>query len=154
MQPVKNYINQLKNSGLESAEDFLYAFLKIEDEFINTQKNLKVIKSEIYMNDVRDHGVYVKLPGMFSDFASLYIGSSKKNDMHITFFNQESPYGYSRNITIPSTLIPIELNINSKTVYKLFEVTLPFFKSASIETISKVLKDENDLLSSFRVKLK
>jgi hypothetical protein len=235
---LNQYITELKNSGLESAESFLYSFLKIEDEFIDIINNINTIKSEIYLKDVREHDQHVKLASMFSDLTSLYIGSSRVNNMHISFFNEESPYSYSRDVTIPPTLtneilnskalrpgymynsnedvkylfnqfeplldmqkivirptrilwadnsnvtgfngsmiyyadgntstrrwiirdkyydenaIPIEFNTSSIAVHKLFEITLPFFKGASIETFSKVLKDENDLLSSFRTELK
>ena len=235
---LKHYITQLKDSGLESGEAFLNTFLESEDAIVSTINNLNVIKSEIYFNDVREHDDHVKLASIFSDLTSLYVGSSKVNDMHITFFNEDSPYGYSRDVTIPSTLtheilnskvlrpgymynsnedikhlvnqfeplldiqkvlirptrilwadnsnvtgfdgsmiyfangntntrnwiirdkyfdenaIPIEFSTDSIIAHKLFEIILPFFKDTSIENFSKVLKDENDLLSSFRVELK
>jgi hypothetical protein len=44
--------------------------------------------------------------------------------------------------------------LSYNNISNLFDITLPYFKNIDLETFSKILQEENELLSTFRTKLK
>lgn len=58
------------------------------------------------------------------------------------------------NQVIAKDAITIDNGLNLTNQVKLMDLTLPYFNNISIENLTKVLIDETDILSSFRVALK
>ena len=233
---LQSIIKELKEAGSQRSQDFLKVYLKYENEIISNLNAFSGIKSDIYLRDINSHDKHIKLSSIFSDFTSVYAGSSTNSSMHITFFKEGSPYNYDRELTIPLSLsneikpdsnmqpgymynnntdvkklfkkvdylmenqrlmvrpirvlwvdnfkrekesliyyaegntdlkhwvirdkyydensIPIETSLDPLNLKTLFEITLPYFENTSLENFSKIITEESDLLSSFRVELK
>lgn len=231
-------INQeIKASALEDTNAFLRKFLDHESKIVTELSNYSGLQSELYLSHRPNELQALKFSSIFSDFTSVYVGTSIKQNYHFTYFTEPSPYQYDIKLTIPGTLasefgdqftrLPGYLHHHSNelkqeatqvsplidankillrpirsvwvdnrnesekekwTVYyaqgntdikswtirdsfereslpvsddltipqseTLMELLVPYFKDTSFTTLSEILHDETDTLSSLRAELK
>lgn len=86
-------------------------------------------------------GLYVGFPE--KQHGNLYYVDPNTDDDHWYVFEKQD-----------KEFITIDNGLNTKSNEKLFEIIVPFFSNIDIAILSKILEDEQDLLSSFRIELK
>jgi predicted transcriptional regulator len=76
-----------------------------------------------------------------------------KNIFHYVNPNTENNHWFVDNLRNEDSYFLMDNGISHKQSKQLFEITLPYFSNIDLKTLNKILEDENDLLSSFRINL-
>lgn len=102
---LKQINAEIKEAALVDTNKFLYKFLEHENIIVNELQVFDGLQSEIYLHQKAKNEIeQVKFASIFSDFISVYAGGNSKNESYFTYFDENSPYNYAREITIPANL--------------------------------------------------
>lgn len=98
-----NQINAtLKKAAKKDSAEFLYAFLRAEDNITNLLKNFEGVKSEIYLQNIDNRlEELLGFSALFSDIILLNTAPSPVHDSHMMFFEPQHELYRERQLTIP-----------------------------------------------------
>jgi hypothetical protein len=231
-------LNQIKESSLRSATDFVNTYAKNEDTIVNDFNEFEGIKAEFYCQDFFSAIDTTKFLSIYSDITSIFMLPHQVKDHLIHYYSPEDPLFIQRHVTFPTEVLkgfvpqphqiltayttqndidikdvckrlmpliergkfvirPIRTiilenpslkpqtdrviyyansdtpnnhwqikSLNEKDSYVidsglknyqsnlLYEITLPYIKNVSIDSLTKIIDDESEILATFRLALK
>lgn len=94
-------INKLKNSGLQSATDFINLYALNEDTIVRDMVNFSGIKSELYCRDFYQNIDTLKFLSLYSDFTSVFMMPGETQEHLIHYYDPEDPLWVDRQVIFP-----------------------------------------------------
>jgi len=132
-----SYLKNLHQSFYEFAPIYIYRTDQ-ETRSLATKYSTLFDAKKIFMRPLRGIAMKSKIG---NDHMFHYVNPNTTNDhWFVDKIDQEA--------------LLLDNGLKPKDVIKLFDLTLPYFTDIDIKTLSDILQDETDLLSSFRAALK
>lgn len=106
METINSINLALKKAAKKDASDFLYAFLKAEDQITHLLKSFDGIKSEIYLQNIDNRlNELLGFSSLFSDIILLNTAPSPIHPSHMMFFEPQHELFRERQVTIPQAYL-------------------------------------------------